>query len=143
MNCICSYLKRGVNDWGRVANDAETEQIVLDEEVWLLQGKNEFELCKCATKLHFEDLANRYDNPIIVLNLIKIVEKRPREIMLRREFANDVGYLNQILPVENHLRFIPWDFHKFAKTFTRSFSPILEGYRLHHLCTEVVAELIS
>ena len=36
-------------------------------------------------------------------------------MMLRREFANDVGYLNQILPVENHLRFIHWDFHKFAK----------------------------
>lgn len=28
----CSYLKRGVNDHGRVANDVETEQIVLDEE---------------------------------------------------------------------------------------------------------------
>jgi hypothetical protein len=26
------YLKRGVNDKGKVANDVETEQIVLDEE---------------------------------------------------------------------------------------------------------------
>lgn len=25
-----------------------------------------------ATKLHFEDLEKRYDNPIIVLNLIKV-----------------------------------------------------------------------
>ncbi|XP_016188138.1 phosphoinositide phosphatase SAC1 [Arachis ipaensis] len=69
-----------------------------------------------ATKLHFEDLAKRYGNPIIVLNLIKTVEKRPREMMLRREFANAVGYLNQILPAENHLKFIHWDFHKFAKS---------------------------
>ncbi|KAI0529405.1 hypothetical protein KFK09_001954 [Dendrobium nobile] len=69
-----------------------------------------------ATKLHFEDLARRYGNPIIVLNLIKTVEKRPREMMLRREFANAVGYLNQILPEEGHLKFIHWDFHKFAKS---------------------------
>lgn len=29
-----------------------------------------------ATKLHFEDLANRYGNPIIVLNLIKVFSLR-------------------------------------------------------------------
>ncbi|KAG5150824.1 hypothetical protein JHK84_027296 [Glycine max] len=140
------YLKRGVNDRGRVANDVETEQIVLDEESGSCKGKmssvvqmrgsiplfwsqeasrfspkpdiilQRYDPTYQATKLHFEDLAKRYGNPIIVLNLIKTVEKRPREMMLRREFANDVGYLNQILPVENHLRFIHWDFHKFAKS---------------------------
>lgn len=91
--------------------------------------------------MHFEDLVNRYGNPIIVLNLIKVgfyifnvlfkqemvmpyvlihgnmqtVEKRPREMVLRREFANAVGYLNSIFREENHLKFIHWDFHKFAK----------------------------
>ncbi|XP_052734267.1 phosphatidylinositol-3-phosphatase SAC1 isoform X2 [Vigna angularis] len=139
------YLKRGVNDRGRVANDVETEQIVLDEEAGSCKGKmssvvqmrgsiplfwsqeasrfspkpdiilQRYDPTYEATKLHFEDLAKRYGNPIIVLNLIKTVEKRPREMMLRREFASAVGYLNQILPVENHLRFIHWDFHKFAK----------------------------
>ncbi|KAI8531089.1 hypothetical protein RHMOL_Rhmol11G0110600 [Rhododendron molle] len=176
-----SYLKRGVNDRGRVANDVETEQIVLDEEAGSCKGKMSSVvqmrgsiplfwsqevsrlspkpdiICKNisnllldylfaksflalsywtsfdmlvssstsvqrydptyeATKLHFEDLAKRYGNPIIVLNLIKTVEKRPREMMLRREFANAVGYLNQILSEENHLKFIHWDFHKFAKS---------------------------
>ncbi|XP_057457067.1 phosphatidylinositol-3-phosphatase SAC1 isoform X1 [Lotus japonicus] len=140
------YLKRGVNDRGRVANDVETEQIVLDEEAGSCKGKmssvvqmrgsiplfwsqeasrfspkpdiilQRYDPTYQATKLHFEDLAMRYGNPIIVLNLIKTVEKRPREMMLRREFANAVGYLNQILPVEHHLRFIHWDFHKFAKS---------------------------
>lgn len=38
-------------------------------------------------------------------------------MMLRREFANAVGYLNQILPEENQLKFIHWDFHKFAKRY--------------------------
>ncbi|KAJ4966160.1 hypothetical protein NE237_018009 [Protea cynaroides] len=140
------YLKRGVNDRGRVANDVETEQIVLDEEAGSCKGKmssvvqmrgsiplfwsqeasrfspkpdiilQRYDPTYEATKLHFEDLASRYGNPIIVLNLIKTVEKRPREMMLRREFANAVGYLNQILLEENHLKFIHWDFHKFAKS---------------------------
>jgi hypothetical protein len=69
-----------------------------------------------ATRLHFEDLAARYGNPIIILSLIRTVEKRPREMMLRREFANAVGYLNQIFPEESRLKFIHWDFHKFAKS---------------------------
>ncbi|ONK72924.1 uncharacterized protein A4U43_C04F24970 [Asparagus officinalis] len=140
------YLKRGVNDRGRVANDVETEQIILDEEVGSCRGKmssvvqmrgsiplfwsqeasrfspkpdiilQRYDPTYQATQSHFEDLANRYGNPIIVLNLIKTVEKRPREMMLRREFANAVGYLNQILPEESHLKFIHWDFHKFAKS---------------------------
>ncbi|KAL8138321.1 hypothetical protein V2J09_004322 [Rumex salicifolius] len=33
------YLKRGVNDNGRVANDVETEQIVLDEDAGSYKGK--------------------------------------------------------------------------------------------------------
>ncbi|XP_054811658.1 phosphatidylinositol-3-phosphatase SAC1 isoform X2 [Prosopis cineraria] len=141
-----SYLKRGVNDRGRVANDVETEQIVLYEEAGSCKGRmssvvqmrgsiplfwsqeasrfspkpdiilQRYDPTYEATKLHFEDLAQRYGNPIIVLNLIKTVEKRPREMMLRREFFHAVGYLNQILPEENHLRFIHWDFHKFAKS---------------------------
>lgn len=47
--------------------------------------------------------------------IIQTVEKRPREMVLRREFAHAVGYLNSIFTEENHLKFIHWDFHKFAK----------------------------
>ncbi|CAM6086971.1 unnamed protein product [Calypogeia fissa] len=142
------YLKRGVNDKGKVANDVETEQIVLDEEsgfgatvgqmssvvqnrgsiplFWSQEASRlspkpdiilqRYDPIYQATKLHFEDLAQRYGNPIIVLNLIKTVEKRPREMMLRREFANAVGYLNHILPEDSRLKFIHWDYHKFAKS---------------------------
>ncbi|KAF3445442.1 hypothetical protein FNV43_RR10618 [Rhamnella rubrinervis] len=151
------YLKRGVNDRGRVANDVETEQIVLDEEAGSCKGKmssivqmrgsiplfwsqeasrfspkpdiilQRYDPTYQATKLHFEDLEKRYGNPIIVLNLIKTVEKRPREMMLRREFANAVGYLNQILSEENHLKFIHWDFHKFAKSKSANVLAVLGG----------------
>ncbi|KAI5567551.1 hypothetical protein BDE02_13G097900 [Populus trichocarpa] len=140
------YLKRGVNDMGRVANDVETEQIVLDEDAGCCNGKmssvvqmrgsiplfwsqeasqlspkpdiilQKYDPTYQATKLHFEDLVKRYGSPIIVLNLIKTVEKRPREMMLRREFASAAGYLNTILPEEKQLQFIHWDFHKFAKS---------------------------
>lgn len=48
--------------------------------------------------------------------MMQTVEKRPREMMLRREFANAVTYLNEIFSEEKHLTFIHWDFHKFAKT---------------------------
>ncbi|GLU16361.1 hypothetical protein SLE2022_327990 [Rubroshorea leprosula] len=140
------YLRRGVNDLGRVLNDVETEQIVLEEEVGSSKGKlssivqmrgliplfwsqeasrfspkydiilQRYYPTYEATKLHFEDLAKRYGNPIILLNLIKTVEQRPREMMLRHEFANIVGYLNTFLSQEDHLEFIHWDFHKFAKS---------------------------
>ncbi|KAH9758059.1 phosphatidylinositol-3-phosphatase SAC1 [Citrus sinensis] len=152
-----SYLKRGVNDRGRVANDVETEQVVLDEEAGSCKGKmssvvqmrgsiplfwsqeasrfspkpdiilQRYDPTYQATKMHFEDLAKRYGNPIIVLNLIKTVEKRPREMMLRREFANAVGYLNTILSEENQVRFIHWDFHKFAKSKSANVLAVLGG----------------
>ncbi|KAG2576168.1 hypothetical protein PVAP13_6NG011000 [Panicum virgatum] len=140
------YLKRGVNDHGKVANDVETEQIVFEEEAGSLKGRmsavvqmrgsiplfwsqeasrlspkpdifvQRYDPTYEATKLHFDDLAQRYGHPIIILNLIKTVEKRPREMMLRREYFNAVGYLNQNVPEEKKLRFIHWDFHKFAKS---------------------------
>ncbi|KNA10151.1 hypothetical protein SOVF_146960 isoform A, partial [Spinacia oleracea] len=149
------YLKRGVNDRGRVANDVETEQIVLDEDAGSCKGKmssvvqmrgsiplfwsqeasrfspkpdiilQRYDPTYEATKLHFEDLVERYGNPIIVLNLIKTVEKRPREMMLRREFVNAVTYLNEIFSEEKYLTFVHWDFHKFAKTKTANVLGVL------------------
>ncbi|XP_047260338.1 phosphatidylinositol-3-phosphatase SAC1-like [Capsicum annuum] len=102
LHSCCRYLKRGVNDHGRVANDVETEQIVLDEEAGSCKGKmssvvqmrgsiplfwsqeasrfspkpdiilQRYDPTYEATRLHFEDLARRYGNPIIILNLIKL-----------------------------------------------------------------------
>ncbi|KAI4388819.1 hypothetical protein MLD38_001115 [Melastoma candidum] len=151
------YLKRGVNDRGRVANDVETEQIVLDEEAGSCKGKmssvvqmrgsiplfwsqeaskfspkpdiilQRYDPTYEATKLHIEDMARRYGSPIIMLNLIKTFEKRPREMMLRREFTNAVGYLNQVLPEDYQLFLIHWDFHKFAKSKSANVLAVLGG----------------
>ncbi|XP_062193033.1 phosphatidylinositol-3-phosphatase SAC1-like isoform X2 [Phragmites australis] len=151
------YLKRGVNDHGKVANDVETEQIVFEEEAGSCKGRmsavvqmrgsiplfwsqeasrfspkpdifvQRYDPTYEATKMHFDDLAQRYGHPIIILNLIKTVEKRPREMMLRREYFNAVGYLNQNVPEERKLRFIHWDFHKFAKSKSANVLGVLGG----------------
>ncbi|XP_042967760.1 phosphoinositide phosphatase SAC2-like isoform X2 [Carya illinoinensis] len=136
------YLKRGVNEKGRVANDVETEQIVFEDspkgcsmqissvvqnrgsiplfwsqETSRLNIKPDIILSKKdpnyeATRLHFENLVKRYGNPILILNLIKTRERKPRETILRAEFANALRFINKSLTVENHLRFLHWDLHR-------------------------------
>uniref|UniRef100_A0A6M2F457 SAC domain-containing protein n=1 Tax=Populus davidiana TaxID=266767 RepID=A0A6M2F457_9ROSI len=140
------YLKRGVNEKGRVANDVETEQIVFEDvpegfpmqissvvqnrgsiplfwsqETSRLNIKPDIILSKKdqnyeATRLHFENLAKRYGNPIIILNLIKTQEKKPRESILRAEFANAIDNINKNLSEENRLRFLHWDLHKHSRS---------------------------
>ncbi|XP_020587371.1 phosphoinositide phosphatase SAC4-like isoform X2 [Phalaenopsis equestris] len=135
------YLKRGVNEKGRVANEVETEQIVFDasskivpekissvvqirgsiplfwsqDSSWLnmkpdiiLEKDQNYE----ATRLHFDNLMKRYENPIIIFNLIKTYERRPRESILRAEFAKAIDFINRDLPAEQHLRFLHWDLSK-------------------------------
>ncbi|KAF7813987.1 phosphoinositide phosphatase SAC2-like isoform X2 [Senna tora] len=139
------YLKRGVNEKGRVANDVETEQIVFEnaqdgcpmqissvvqirgsiplfwsQEASRLNIKPDIILSKKdinfeATRLHFDNLVKRYGNPIIILNLIKTREKKPRETILRAEFANAVRSINKNLKGENRLRFLHWDLHQHSR----------------------------
>ncbi|XP_030968163.1 phosphoinositide phosphatase SAC2-like isoform X3 [Quercus lobata] len=136
------YLKRGVNEKGRVANDVETEQIIYEDspegysrqissvvqnrgsiplfwsqETSRLNLKPDIILSRKdpnyeATRLHFENLAKRYGNPILILNLIKTRERKPRETVLRAEFANAIRFINKDLSVENRLRFLHWDLHR-------------------------------
>ncbi|XP_077240904.1 phosphoinositide phosphatase SAC2-like isoform X2 [Tasmannia lanceolata] len=142
------YLKRGVNEKGRVANDVETEQIVFEDvpegckaqissvvqnrgsiplfwsqESSFLNIKPDIILLKKdinyeATRLHFQNLVKRYGNPIIILNLIKTLEKRPRESILGTEFANAVSIINKDLSEENCLKFLRLDLHKHSKRKT-------------------------
>ncbi|KAL5755482.1 hypothetical protein ACOSQ2_020228 [Xanthoceras sorbifolium] len=144
------YLKRGVNEKGRVANDVETEQIVIEDvpdeypvqissvvqnrgsiplfwsqETSRLNIKPDIILSKKdqnyeATRLHFENLVIRYGNPIIILNLIKMREKKPRETILRAEFANAIRVINKSLPKESRLRFLHWDLQKHSKKATNA-----------------------
>ncbi|KAL1206829.1 Phosphoinositide phosphatase SAC3 [Cardamine amara subsp. amara] len=154
-NAGTRYLKRGVNRFGNVANDVETEQIVSEDvpedhpmqissvvqnrgsiplfwsqETSRLNLKPDIVLSKKelnyeATRLHFENLVERYGNPIIILNLIKTQEKRPRESILRAEFANAIDFINKDLPEENRLRFLHWDLHKHFRRKTTNVLALL------------------
>ncbi|KAI7736053.1 hypothetical protein M8C21_030398, partial [Ambrosia artemisiifolia] len=118
------YLKRGVNEKGRVANDVETEQIVFEDVPdgcpvqisSVVQNRVSNKDPKYdATRLHFENLAKRYGNPIIILNLIKTKEKKPRESLLRMEFAHAIELINKDLPEEKRLKFLHWDLSKYSR----------------------------
>ncbi|CAM0913223.1 unnamed protein product [Alopecurus aequalis] len=147
------YLKRGVNEEGRVANDVETEQLVFNDtlgpnqvssvvqnrgsiplfwsqetsklnikpDIILHEKDNNYE----ATRLHFENLRRRYGNPIIILNLIKTGERRPRESTLRQEFDKAIKIINNALPGENHLRFLHWDLNKSTRSKTTNALQVL------------------
>ncbi|XP_075520214.1 phosphoinositide phosphatase SAC2 [Primulina tabacum] len=140
------YLKRGVNEKGRVANDVEIEQIVLEEALQgspiqmssIVQNRGSIPLFWSqetsrlnikpdiilsrkdpmyeATKLHFGNLVKRYGNPIIILNLIKTREKKPRESILCAEFAYAIEVLNKDLTPESRLKFLHWDLNKYSRT---------------------------
>lgn len=59
---------------------------------WLLEPKvHDLHTCMVA----MQDLSARYGHPVVVLNLVKSAEKRPRETILRKEFAISVAYINQ------------------------------------------------
>ena len=51
-----------------------------------------------ATRLHCESLVERNGNPIIILNLIKAFEKKPREAALSTEFASAIELIDRNLP---------------------------------------------
>ncbi|KAG5376503.1 hypothetical protein IGI04_041099 [Brassica rapa subsp. trilocularis] len=154
-NAGTRYLKRGINESGNVANDVETEQIVSEDvpedhpmqissvvqnrgsiplfwsqETSRMNIKPDIVLSKRdlnfeATRLHFENLVDRYGIPIIILNLIKTKERRPRESVLRAEFANAIDFINKDLPEENRLRFLHWDLHKHFQSKTANVLALL------------------
>lgn len=53
----------------------------------------------CSLKRHRGRISNavqaRYGSPIVCLDLVKAIEKHPREIALRSEFDVAISYINQ------------------------------------------------
>ncbi|KAH9137284.1 hypothetical protein LEN26_005804 [Aphanomyces euteiches] len=136
------YLKRGIADTGKVANDVETEQILEDENTngkfssfvqyrgsipifWTQETSvtvpkppiklNRIDPSYRATQDHFADLFERYGSPVLVLNLVKQQEKTPREMILGKHFKDAVEYLNTFIPMEHRIRYVALDYSRLSK----------------------------
>ena len=126
------YLKRGVSEQGKVANDVEHEQIVHDESkadtngvfssylqvrgsiptFWTQESSvtmpkppielNRVDPTYTATQLHFEDLLKRYGSPIVVLDLVKQSEKKEREVRVGNEYRHAIDHLNLSIESDAH-----------------------------------------
>nr|XP_033791998.1 polyphosphoinositide phosphatase [Geotrypetes seraphini]XP_033791999.1 polyphosphoinositide phosphatase [Geotrypetes seraphini] len=66
--------------------------------------------------LHFDQMLQRFGSPIIILNLVKEREKRKHERILSEELVTAVTYLNQFLPPDQYIVYIPWDMAKYTKS---------------------------
>jgi hypothetical protein len=146
------YLKRGISDQGKVANDVESEQILhvegiggrdgcygsyvqmrgsipvyWSQETSVTQPKPPITLKRkdptfAASRLHVQDMFTRYGSPLLFLNLVKQKEKREREVLVGREFALAVRYLNNSLGAlpprgapQHSLRYVALDFSRISK----------------------------
>ena len=138
------YLKRGVSDRGKVANDVEHEQIIHDETpgadgvfssylqvrgsiptYWTQESSvtmpkppivlNRVDPTYHATQLHFEDLIQRYGCPIVVADLVKQSEKREREVIIGNEYRHAIDYLNQNIDDEHKIRYCALDYSHITK----------------------------
>ncbi|TVU30907.1 hypothetical protein EJB05_22560, partial [Eragrostis curvula] len=139
------FLKRGVSEKGDVANDVEIEQIVCEgkqdampaqitshvqhrgsiplfwsQETTKLPIKPEILLkrdeCHKTTYLHFANLMKRYGNPIIVVNLIKTIEKKLHESLLRVEYAKAIDHINEGLTSDKRIKFIHMDMKNYCQS---------------------------
>jgi hypothetical protein len=138
------YLKRGINVHGKVANDCEIEQIIqLDsgtyakfssllqirgsiptywsQETSVTQPKppilvNRIDPAYLATQEHFSDLIRRYNLPIVVLDLVKHEERRPREVIVGKEYRQALEVVNSSIPASKQIRYIGLDYSRLSKS---------------------------
>jgi hypothetical protein len=112
-----------------------------DPQAILLLAVNNVDPFFSAAAKHFDGLLEKYGGPLIVLNLVKVspahregghaddmrqlrcvlirsqsIESTPRESKLLHEFTQCVTYLNQLLPADKQLVYIPWDMSRANKS---------------------------
>lgn len=127
------FLKRGANFNGDVANEVETEQIVVDGHRMCsfvqMRGSIPTHWSQDISKMvpkppialdlsdpysitpgkHYQRLLFHFGAPIIILNLVKKREKRAHESILTQEMLGSVKYLNQFVPPQFRIKYIHFD----------------------------------
>ncbi|KAJ1458990.1 SacI homology domain-containing protein [Pelagophyceae sp. CCMP2097] len=138
------YLKRGVSDSGKAANDVELEQIVHEEGAgegafsafvqvrgsiptfWTQETSvtmpkppivlNRVDPTYGASQAHFGELLRRYSAPVMVLDLTKHNEKREREMIVSQEFRRAICHVNSsIFDDGAKVRYCALDFSHISK----------------------------
>ncbi|XP_057307626.1 polyphosphoinositide phosphatase-like [Hydractinia symbiolongicarpus] len=69
-----------------------------------------------STGSHFNALMSRYGAPLIILNLVKIKEKKPHEQILSGLLKESIDYLNQFLPFPHKMQYTAWDMARVTKS---------------------------
>lgn len=140
------FLKRGGTREGYVANEVETEQIVNNSSIssfkkgfftsfvhmrgsiplFWSQDPNKvpkppinidiYDPFSTVAAAHFEQLLRRFGAPVVILNLVKMREKKAQESMLGYEYKYCLEYLEQFLPNNNYFQYIYFDMAKLNKT---------------------------
>lgn len=127
------FLKRGANFNGDVANEVESEQIVIDGHRLCsfvqMRGSIPAHWSQDVSKIvpkppisldlsdpysrtpgkHFERLLFQFGSPIIILNLVKKRERRKHESILTEEMLRSVNYLNQFLAPSFRIKYTHFD----------------------------------
>lgn len=133
------FLKRGANFAGDVANEVESEQIVVDGHRMCsctqMRGSIPSHWSQDISKMvpkppisldlsdpyaitagrHYSRLLFHFGSPIIVLNLVKKREKRRHESILTDDLFTSINYLNQFLPPLQSIKYHHFDMAHMAK----------------------------
>lgn len=139
------FLKRGGTNEGYVANEVETEQIVHNASVssfekgfytsfvhtrgsiplfWSQDPKavpkppiniDIVDPFATVASRHFKLLMHRFGAPLIILNLVKIREKKAQESIIANEYKLSLDYLKQFLPKQEFIEYICLDMSKLNK----------------------------
>lgn len=64
--------------------------------------------------IHFDQLFSKYGTPVVINNLVKRKEKKPRESILNQALTDAVLYLNAQLPEDKTIRYFAWDMARCA-----------------------------
>ena len=150
-----------MNVHGRVANDVEVEEIFQYEDgklarfasfvqqrgsiptYWAQETSvtipkppiqiSRYDPTFLATREHFRDLFSRYGAPIIVLDLVKQNERKPRESLIGECYKDGVQVINDDIDFEQKIRYCALDFSRTSKapssatTSSSSATPLNEG----------------
>lgn len=130
------FLKRGANFNGDVANEVESEQIVVDGQRMCsftqMRGSIPSHWSQDISKMvpkppisldlsdpygvtpgkHYSRIMFQFGSPIIVLNLVKKREKRRHESILTADMTASIDYLNQFLGPLHRIKYHHFDMAK-------------------------------